>query len=146
MTDPGSARSQVKVLFDIEDDDGISVESLWATQEDAGFRLDNIPFYAAEVALDDVVAVVVDRDGGLRFSGLIKASGHSTVRLWFGRSSDVSDVRARLRGLGCPSELDLDRLLAVDVPPYVSYCVVRSYLDSLEAAGVLEYEEGCVAQ
>ena len=122
------------------------MESLWASPADGGYRLDNIPFYAVGVALNDLVDVVPDPDGGLRFLRLLQASGHGTVRLWFERAADVPGVRVHLRRLGCPSELDLDRLVAVDVPPTVGYDVIRTYLAAQESAGVLEYEEGCIAQ
>ena len=48
--------------------------------------------------------------------------------------------------MGCPSELDLDRLVAVDIPPTVPYSDVRAYLEKNERLGVFEYEEGCLGQ
>lgn len=133
----------VKILFEIEGQN--EVESVWATPVEDGYQLDNIPFYAREVALDDVVRVTKDADGALRFDGLVRASGHSTIRLWFASADDAQGTRDELRRLGCPSELsDLDRLVAVDVPPDVAYDDIKAKLDASEKAGVFEYEEACL--
>ncbi|MDC3955764.1 DUF4265 domain-containing protein [Polyangium jinanense] len=135
----------VKILFDVENEDGtVDLESLWAVPVSNGYRIDNIPFYARGVAYNDIVAATPDEGGMLRSSGLVTASGHSTVRLWFEEEGDVRVVRDHLRQMGCESELDLPRLVAVDIPPTVPYNDVRKFLDEQEAAGVLEYEEGCL--
>ncbi|MDI1436455.1 DUF4265 domain-containing protein [Polyangium sorediatum] len=135
----------VKILFDVESEDGtVDLESLWAIPVSNGYRIDNIPFYARGVACNDIVAATPDEGGMLRFSGLVTASGHSTVRLWFEDEADVPVVREQLRQMGCESELDLPRLVAVDIPPAVSYKDVRKFLEQQEAARVFEYEEGCL--
>ena len=85
-------------------------------------------------------------DGLLRFAGLVKAAGHSTIRLWFARESDIDSVRRDLDVLGCDSERAFSRLVAVDVPPLVDYGGVRKFLDDLEIQGVLEFEEACLGQ
>jgi hypothetical protein len=142
---------RVKILF--EYDGAIAgppeVESVWAIPTADGFRLDNIPFFAREIAAEDIVSASVDADGMLRFSSLVSPSGHSTVRLWFakGLEADVQRVRQELRDLGCPSELSyLPRLVAVDIPPTVPYANVRELLDNYERRGVFEYEEACLGQ
>lgn len=137
----------VKILFELEPVDGRSeTESVWALPDGPGFRLDNIPFYVRGVAAADIVNATIDAGGALRFKSLRRASGHSTIRLWFERAEDVPGVRTHLRRLGCPSELDLSRLVAVDIPPEVAYSGIKAYLEAKEAAGVFEYEEGCLAQ
>ncbi|MDI3291178.1 DUF4265 domain-containing protein [Polyangium sp. 15x6] len=139
--------AHVKILFDVENEDGtVDLESLWAVPVSNGYRIDNIPFYARGVACNDIVAASPDEDGMLHFSGLITASGHSTVRLWFRDEADVPVVRDYLRRMGCASESDLPRLVAVDIPPTVPYDALRKFLDEQEAAGVFEYEEGCLGQ
>lgn len=123
------------------------IESVWAVPVAGGYQIDNIPFYAREIALGDVVSAEKDSDGMLCFDSLIQPSGHSTVRLWFakGREQDVALIRQSLREMGCASELsDLSRLIAVDVPPSVPYEKVRKFLDAGEKAGVFEYEEACL--
>ncbi len=146
MTDNNHSK-HVKLLFEVEREDGsVDIESVWAVPVAEGYKIDNIPFYAKEVACNDVVSAATDEDGALRYTGLSVASGHSTIRLWFADESNVAPVREHLRGMGCSSELDLSRLVAVDVPPSVAYPDVRAYLDEQEAAGIFEYEEACLGQ
>jgi hypothetical protein len=134
-----------KIAFDLEsDDDTREVETLWAVPVEGGYRIDNIPFYVRGIAYGDVVRASPDGDGQLCFEALVSPSGHSTVRLWFANGSDVRDVRDALRELGCGSELDMERLVAVDVPTEVRYTDVISFLDEKERLRVLEYEEGCI--
>lgn len=146
MNNPNRS-DHVKILFEVEKDDGsIDLESLWARPVANGYKIDNIPFYAREVACDDVVSATPDERGTLRYTGLVTPSGHSTIRIWFADQAKVQDVRTRLREMGCPSELDLPRLAAVDIPPSIPYDTVRTYLAEEEAAGVFEYEEACLGQ
>lgn len=139
--------THVKVNFRVEiDEDSVETESLWALPVSGGYKIDNIPFWARGIACDDVVAATPDDDGILQFAGLIKPSGHSTVRIIFESEADVPVIRESLRRLGCESELDSPRFLAVDIPPEVPYAEIRAYLDEQESAGILEYEEGCLGQ
>lgn len=133
----------VKVLFNLENKE---VESVWARPVENGYQIDNIPFYAMEIACNDVVSVKSDKNGMLHYAGLVAASGHSTIRLWFANETDVGRIRNELRAMNCSSEMDLPRLVAVDIPPAVPYGNVRRYLDEQEAAGTFEYEEACLGQ
>lgn len=133
-----------KILFDLPDtSDG---ETLWAIVTEDGYRIDNIPFYATGIALGDVVSAERGDDGMLHFKRILIESGHSTVQLWFADEATVADVRNDLRSLGCASELDLPRLVAVDVPPSVPYSRVRAYLDEKADLRVLEFQEACLGQ
>jgi hypothetical protein len=136
----------VKVLFEVEGEDGtIDVESIWAIPTPNGHRIDNVPFYAKGLSWNDEIRATRDADGMLHFVEMITPGGHCTVRLWLANESDVQSVRDTLRKMGCSSELDLSRLVAVDIPPNVPYSRIREYLDQQEAIGVFEYEEGCLA-
>lgn len=137
---------RVKVFFTIQSDDSneTETESLWAIPFDGGYKLDNIPFYANGVALDDVVSVE-EVDGCLCATELLRPSGHSTLRIWFTSNDNIEPTREHLRKLGCASEIsDLPRLIAVDVPPTVEYSDIKRFLDD----GVLErkwdYQESCI--
>ena len=122
MTAEQGKTNHLKVLFEFEGVDGsVEIESVWVVPVENGYRIDNIPFYVREIAYEDIVSAEPDEDGMLRFSGLVSASGHSTVRLWFASEADVAQVRDAVRGMGCSSELDLSRLVAVDIPPSVPY-------------------------
>ena len=138
---------RVKIVFKVDQEDGIvEIESLWAVPASEGYKIENVPFCAWEVACGDIVSAKADEDGGLNYTGLILASGHSTLRLWFADESKVEGVRAQLLAMGCSSELDLGRLVAVDVPPSVPYAEVQTFLEAQEAAKVFEYEEACLGQ
>lgn len=137
----------VKILFNVErDDETTEIESIWAIPEGDGYRLDNIPFYVRGFAFGDVVSVARDPDGALRCVGLVSASGHSTIRLWFSDAENVQAIRNELRRMKCNSELDLSRLVAVDVPPDIPYEIIKDYFDQKERLGIFEYEEGCLGQ
>lgn len=139
--------NHVKVRFYIEQEDGtFEVESVWAVPDGKGYRLDNVPFFARSVALNDVVSAEAEPDGALRYTGLIAASGHSTIRVLLNDAADMQRVRDELRAMGCDSERWRSSLIAVDVPPTVPYATVRSYLDAGERNGTFEYEEGCLGQ
>lgn len=140
----------VKILFEYEQSlQAASTESMWATPTPDGYQIDNIPFYAREVALGDVVSARPASDGALIFDRLVRPSGHSTVRLWFAaeHQDQVQGVRDHLRTLGCASELsDLPRLVAVDVPPEIDYAAIRVVLEDYERRAICEFEEACLGQ
>ena len=140
-------QQRVKILFSVEGNDGsLEIESLWAVSKAGGYQIDSIPFCAKNIACNDIVSAEPDSGGMLWFKALVFASGHSTVRLWFADAGHVAAVRERLREMGCATELDLLRLVAVDIPPSTRYEAVHTYLEQQELAGVLEYEEACIGQ
>jgi hypothetical protein len=150
MTETGTEQ-YVKILFELEqDEDGYppaSAETLWATTLGNGlFKLDNIPFFALGVAVNDIVAAVPE-EGVFHFNEVAQPSGHSTIRILVYEPSDVPAVRALFTQLGCTTELShLPRLIAVDVPPAVSLDRVKEVLDSGRDQNRWGYEEACLAQ
>ncbi|ATB35778.1 hypothetical protein CYFUS_001192 [Cystobacter fuscus] len=137
---------RLKLRFPFENAEGEEeAETLWVIKREDGYEIDNIPFYAKEVSLGDVVAAQPDAGGVLWYSELVRPSGHSTLQLWFSRQEDVESVREALRQRGCASELsDLPRLVAVDVPPHVPYANIKALLEQGEQAGQFEYQEACL--
>ena len=138
---------RVKIAFPCEGPSGAAeTETMWAVVVDDGYEIDNIPFYAMEVACGDVVAAQSGPLGDLIYTGLVRVGGHSVVRLSFFDAARVPEVRDLLRGMGCSTEIsDVRTLLSVDVPPEVPYVEVRRALDLLQNRGVLDYEEACLA-
>lgn len=139
--------NQVKIRFGFTNSNGeTETETMWTLKCAGGYRINNIPFYATELAFGDVIRAEPDEGGVLWYTDLISPSGHSTIRLWFSDEQQVSSARARLKQLGCGSEVsDLPRLLAVDVPASVDYgTAVKAFLDEGERDGVFEYEEACL--
>ncbi|MCY1079789.1 DUF4265 domain-containing protein [Archangium lansingense] len=137
---------RLKLRFHFENSAGENeTETMWVIKRDDGYEIDNIPFYVKELALGDVVAAQSDKGGAPWYSELVRPSGHSTIHLWFSHEEDVESVRGTLRQMGCASEVsNLPRLVAVDVPPEVSYDKVKAFLEQGEQTGLFEYQEACL--
>jgi hypothetical protein len=140
----------VKVVFKLEKDEDdyppADYESVWALPVGEGlFQIDNIPFFATEIAIGDVVSAIHD-GGELRFQKVVQPSGHSTLRLIIYDKSEVPTVRRLLEERGCTSEgSHIPGLISVDVPPSVSLAELRAMLDEGEAQERWGYEEACLA-
>lgn len=139
--------SDSKILLTFKDDEGnYQIESVWATKQGEYYRIDNIPFSAPNIALHDVVSVEED-DGALYFEELIEASNHSTIQMIIFDESKVSQIGKVIEGLKCSWEgSHLKNLIAVDVPPNISYKVVKEYLDKGEKESRWSYKEACLGQ
>jgi hypothetical protein len=141
----------VKVFFELEqDEDGYppaSVESLWALPVGEGlFKLDNIPFFATGVAVDDIVSAQ-EEGGVLRYREVVQPSAHSTLRVIVYDEAEVARVRALFSEKGCSTELShIPGLIAIDVPPAVSLEALKPILDEGRAQERWDYEEACLAE
>ena len=141
----------VEVFFRLQKDaDGyppVEVESLWAIPREDGFELDNIPFYATGVALGDVVSVNSADDGGLEFREVVRRGGHSCYRIWLlrKRPDDPQFTFDELNNLGLKVEIDLNGLLAVDVPPSVSLDLIDRLLVQEKNSGRWGLQDGYYA-
>jgi hypothetical protein len=136
----------VKLLIEVASDnpDEARIESIWALPEAGAFRVDNVPFYAKGIAVDDVVSAT-KRNSAYYFDRVLTPSGHSTIRILFFDDGIIQDTRNDLRNIGCESEIsDIPTLVAVDIPPAVSYEKLKLYLDKGEAEGKWEYQEACL--
>jgi glutamine synthetase adenylyltransferase len=151
---PEMVKIGFKLERDGEDYPPADWEWLWATRVSGStFRLDNVPFFAKLISSGDIVAAEKTAQGFI-FRGLVQPSGHSTVRIVFYRENEteeqfrvlVEDVTKSLRAMGCSTELShLPNLVAVDIPPTVNYDSVAEFLSEKESAGLLGYEEACLA-
>lgn len=137
-----------KIIFEHKNDANgeYELESAWAMKVGDHYKLDNILFYAPEYSWGDVVSVE-ERSGELYVTGLVKESGHSTVRILFNDQKDVQDVRDQLKKMGCDSEIsNMPTLVAVDIPPQVDYATVKEFLEEGMRNEKWGYEESCLAQ
>jgi hypothetical protein len=120
---------------------------MWARVTPEGYELNNVPFYARSLAYRDVVAAQKSAEGRLEYRSLIRASGHSTVRLLVTLQAEVEQIREEFRKLGCTSELsDQPTLVAIDIPPDVPYARVKVALEAGEAKDRWDYQEACLGQ
>jgi Domain of unknown function (DUF4265) len=138
--------SDSKILLTYKDDDGsYKVESVWATKEGDYYRINNIPFLATNIALNDVVSAEED-DGALYFDKLIEPSGHSAVQMVIYDEKEVMQIGKELEQLGCTWEgSHIKTLISIDIPKEVSYTAVKQYLDKGEKDGRWSYKEACLA-
>lgn len=134
-----------KILFQHTAFNKESIESAWAKKVKNGYQLDNILFYAKNYSWRDIVSVE-EVEGELFVTGLVQENGHSTIRVLLSDVSEVPKIRKGLKELGCSSELsNMDNLIAVDIPPHVSYSVICNYLNQGESEEKWEYQEACIA-
>ncbi|MGM9508804.1 DUF4265 domain-containing protein [Larkinella sp. GY13] len=134
----------VKIVFECEDEEGTSLESVWATPVGENYRIENIPFFATSIAFGDIVSAK-EEDGELLFGSLVEASGHSVVQIIIFDEKNVEAVMQDLVNLGCTWEgSHLPTYLALDVPPRVDYQTVQGYLEEKTTATILGYQEACL--
>ncbi len=138
--------ARAKVLFHLEkDEDGYppaEIESLWGLIREDGIELDNIPFFARDVALGDVVKTRAAPDGALEFESVVRRGGHSTYRVILLRKApgDPKHTMDELIARGLSVEEDAG-LLAVDVPPDVALDPIRDYFFEGIDSGRWEVQE-----
>jgi Domain of unknown function (DUF4265) len=138
--------SDSKVILTYQDENGIyQTESVWATKEGQYYRIDNIPFFAENIAYGDLVAVENDNQS-LFFDELISPSEHSTIQIIFLDKSVISVLQEKLASYGCSWEgSHIETLIAVDIPRQISYTPIKRYLDEGERLGLWSYKEACLA-
>src|SRR5215212_2664421 len=101
----------VKILFRFYNDflEQEMVETIWAIVADENlghYQLDSIPFYASNIATDDIVHAEYDDDEEmLAYREIVQPSGNSTVWIVItNEDTDIDEVRAMFDNLGCLSE------------------------------------------
>lgn len=140
-----------KIFFAIDqDEDGyppVAVESVWGEEIHKGqFIIDNIPFFAQQATLGDIVETTLDR-GILHYVATIQRSGNSLIRVSCFKDTDPERIRKDLERLGCETEIALAyRLVAVSIPQQISLEVVQRYLSEQAQEGYVDYEEPILRQ
>ncbi|HEX8434618.1 DUF4265 domain-containing protein [Archangium sp.] len=146
-----SPDQHVKILFHLEqDEDGyppVSAETVWAIAVGEGlYKIDNIPFFATGVAVEDIVSAKPDA-GQLLYQEVVHPSGHSTLRVVVYKHDEVPEVRGIFKQLGCSTEQShLRGLIAIDVPPSASWDELKRMLDTGREQDRWDYEEACLAR
>ena len=130
-----AAEPDAKVLFRVPNDDGAAeIETLWAFDlGDDLYRLDNMPYFAYGVSLQDVVYAPLDESEGFpTFQSVHSKSGNRTVRIILDSPAEPGNAsRKLLDGLlmiGCTLEGANAIYYAVTIPPQVKLAAVRNYL------------------
>jgi hypothetical protein len=133
-----------KVLLVYSDDGVFKTESVWATKIGDYYRIDNIPFFAKNIAPGDIVAVEEDGDE-LYFDSLIEASGNSVVRIVLYNEKDILRITKELELMSCNWEgSHLPKLISVEIPKGIPYDKVKEYFEKGSLENVFDYEEACL--
>jgi hypothetical protein len=138
--------SRHKIIFYVEQDEDdyppFGVETVWASGSGSPgeYLIDNIPFFARQATLGDVVRANQSA-AGLEFERVVTRSSNSLLRVIVYALEMAEQVRSRLIELGCSTEVfSGSRLIAVNVPAETSLKSVQDYLSDLEARDVATYE------
>lgn len=143
-----SARSRlVKVRFTLSKEDrrrGVEAETVWA--ECVGpdrYRIDNIPFYAYDISVDDIVRAR-EEGGRLAFDAVLSRGGHSTYRVLIKDEAGFESPEFKRRWVGlerlaCSFEVAKKRW--VSIPPSSDVFAVYKALELGEEDDVWTFEE-----
>ncbi|WP_248765620.1 DUF4265 domain-containing protein [Pseudomonas protegens] len=134
-----------KIIFKLTvDADGyppVGYESMWGIQRGAGvYELDNTPCYLYGVSKGDWVLTRADAHE-LIATGVVRQSGHSTLRVFAERSEIVRHLRSL--GARCTVTRGLS-LFTVDIAPEVSFCAIDQYLAFISDDQHVAYEDACL--
>ncbi|TDO23771.1 DUF4265 domain-containing protein [Pedobacter duraquae] len=142
-----------KILFKFYSNvlDEETIETMWAVivdKEKGLYKLDSIPFYAPDVAANDIIYAEFDEyQERLTYRHTVEASGNSTVQVVILESgNDTNEIREVFDLLGCSSEKYSERYFVIDVPGSLNYAVVQDKLTELQNAGILDYAEPCLSK
>jgi hypothetical protein len=136
--------SNQKLILVYNDEGVLKKESVWVTKFGDNYKVDNIPFFAPNIALGDLVEAEEDEDE-LYFFELIKPSGHSTIQLVFFQKEADASVLQELERMGCSWEgSHLKNYIAVDVPSKMEYEIAKQFLTEQRTKGLLDFKEACL--
>jgi hypothetical protein len=146
---------QVHVSFALEQDaEGwppVSAERMWATptSRDYVVVLDNIPFFARNVACYDVLAVTQDESGVLWAGETIKWSGNCTIRVIPFRDGPLHGDRQAVLDAFAPLGVEGEgaeayALVALSVPADADLAAVKGLLREGEQDNRWTWEEACI--
>ena len=129
MTDTVDGR-QIAI---IDLDNGLSTAVLVKPVADELFVVSAIPLEAYGISYLDVISARREESGRLRSSGIVRKSGHRTLRLALAEQGRDADLRVqildRLGALGCGAEYDpASGQMLVDVPEAVAVGPVVTYV------------------
>ncbi|MFI1188736.1 DUF4265 domain-containing protein [Streptomyces californicus] len=146
-------RDRVRVEFQLEQDDGwppVASERLWAVSVDTDLvRIDNVPWFVSDLALNDLVETRTDSRGQLVSTGKISWSGNCTVRIIPYVADEfpggTQGIIGRFTALGVQAEGNEQfGLIALNVPPSANISGVKRLLARGFEADWWDYEESCV--
>lgn len=121
----------------------IGEESVWVKPVGEYYQVDNIPFFAPNIAVGDIISVEGD-DGFLHFNELISLSGHSTVQIAVLDVKEKDRIIKQIEIFKCTWE-GFKRIIAIDIPPLLEYKKIKHFLQSELEKQVIDYKEACLS-
>lgn len=148
MSEPAPA-TLVKVAFDLPPDAPTQGETLWAKPLGGGrYKLDNTPWYAKGVALDDVIRCDEQPNQLPKFQEVVERGGNRTIRVFVPEGESHGAVKKEvcdyLLGAGCAYETQGPGkgLIAVTIPRAVPWDPILEHLNQLEREKIAFWESG----
>lgn len=143
----------VKILFELEQDkDGwppAKIESLWAIDlGDNKYKIDSIPFYAWNVACDDIVYAELGNDNMLYCKYIVQKSSNSTVRIIIHNNDKKDYICNELSSLNCEWEgagQQIGSLVSINIPKEINYKNIRIFLENNTKLGNIGCEESSIS-
>ena len=134
------------ILTYLNDIQEIKEEHVWAIQQGSAFIIDNIPFFAPNIAYKDIVSIEND-DDNLHFDDILEESGHSTIQITFFNHEKIQDTLLHLESMGCSWEgMKGFTYFAIDIPDDIDYSLIQDFLDSKFDQKILDYRESCLSE
>lgn len=121
----------------------IDEEAIWVKPVGEYYQVDNIPFFAPNIAIDDIISVE-EEDGFLHFEELISRSGHSTVQIVMLDVIEKDRIIKQIEIFMCPWE-GFGQIIAIDIPPLFEYKKIKHFLQNELETQVLDYKEACLS-
>lgn len=147
-----SALPTAHVIFPLDVEDGwppINSERLWAYDlGDERYKIDNVPWFVRDLAIDDVVhAVAPNAESHPVFKSMLERSGHLTIRIAClpqgPLGGECSPVVDEFVGLGAYAEgFAKYRMVALDLAPGIELRPIYDHLEDGAARGSWAWEEG----
>ena len=140
-----------KVSFRFYNDvlDRDEVETLWTDvvdKEKGLYRLNNIPFFVKSFASEDIVHAELINDE-LVVTGLVEASGNSTINIIFFNNEIKEGLLNRILELGADyegMESVIKGYYSLHIPKDVDYQPIKALLLEMEEKEELSFREACL--
>lgn len=135
----------IKATINFEESWGYTSESVWLSEENGKYFLENSPFFALGYSYKDMV--LINTGDTLIIAGKQQWGGHCTYRLVVQSESYDSWLILwnKLEEMGCTYEESLlfknMKLIAVDIPPTTDLVKAYQIFELGEAEGIWEFEE-----
>ena len=123
----------VKLQLRTDCDDETYVETPWAIPSGKNqYKLENMPFYAYDLSLHDIVEAVPQDEGFPLVTRVVAKSGNKTLRIIFngevGKSKKTETILDDLEEFGCEFECASPTYVVVTIPSNSDFDRITNHL------------------